>query len=144
MPLSSTWLLILSLAIVSCGPGTRDEASAHPLTFADLPETYVHGFDEIPAGVHAFSGQRVSMEGHLVLIDDDEAYLMRAYERIGCTTKMPGLEGRVRVALPEGHRGTADVRRARVVGVFTVGATMLDAYCLDLYQLRAEHLEFVE
>ena len=114
------------------------------VTIAELGDwEYTDGLAGMPERLRELSGRRVAMVGFLLPIDGQDAILVRALWRDGHhdAEPAPEIHELVHVTMP------SDVaidwrRRARVLGTFTVGATVLDGYCVDVWQLRADEVRF--
>jgi len=110
---------------------------------------YTNGLDGIPAEVQARSGTRVTMQGMVVPLDNDpdfgEALLADdrnpwVWDRGGG----PRMNSVVRVILPAGVKLSPKGCMAKCTGTFVAQATMLEDYCLDIYQLHADLFEVIE
>ena len=66
------------------------------------------------------------------------------YEVNGCVPSVPGVEGTVRVAFAGGKTLLSYGQRAKLRGVFTVGPTLQDGFCLDMYQMQVEDVELLK
>ena len=112
------------------------------VTFAELANwTYVDGLQGAPQSVVQLSGQRITMRGYLLPIEGVEALLVGSLEPFRRPCPDVDVHEIVRVTL---HRLPSDedfTGQVTVTGMFTVGATVLDGYCVDIYQIRADGLE---
>ena len=110
---------------------------------------YTNGLDGIPAAVQARSGTRVTMEGWVLPFDDapdhGEALLVDdAGPWLRGRGDAPPQNGLVRLILPVRVELNSGVRIARCTGTFVVQATMLEDYCVDIYQLHVDRFEVLE
>lgn len=86
----------------------------------------------------ALSGQRVELTGFLLPLDGATVML---WPRIpeGHDTE-PNINEMVRLTLPVEYYTAKEVR---VQGEFHVRANRMDGYCVDVYQMRVEHLDLL-
>lgn len=90
-------------------------------------------------------GLRVEMVGHLLSIDGGvEALLVESLQQFGVCQEGPGINQVVQVSLPNRPAMDALYKRVKVTGLFSVRATVLDGYCVDIYQLRADNVAVIE
>ena len=124
--------------------GTHATRAAVPLTFADLGGwPYTDGVKGMPESIKRFAGQRVEMVGHLLPIEGVEALLVESLKQfVPC--QGPEINQIVHVALPEKPAMETLQHRVKVIGLFSVGATVMDGYCVDIYQVRAESVTVIE
>jgi hypothetical protein len=60
-----------------------------------------------------------------------------------CYGQPPDINGIVRVLMPKGKTTDYFFDPLKIVGTFKVEATVLDGYCVDIFQLHAESLEAI-
>jgi hypothetical protein len=89
------------------------------------------------------------MTGFLIPIDGAEALLVASVEQF-VLCDGPEINEIVHVTLPrrpaqgELERLLGAECKTRVVGILTVGATVLDGHCVDIFQIRAAESEVVK
>ena len=142
MRLTACAISVCTLLAGACGREREPDAAAIQLSFKDLPD-YVNDLADVPDSVRKISGRRVEMLGFL-LANGCEGFLFSRFEVHGCVPSTSGMEGTVRVALAPGRGLLAYGQRAKVKGLFTVGPTMQDGYCLDMYQMQVEAVELLK
>ncbi|MFO1031749.1 MAG: hypothetical protein U1F60_11765 [Planctomycetota bacterium] len=126
--------------------GTHASPAAVALSFGDIGGwTYVDGLQGMPESVMLLDGLRVEMVGHLLSIDGGvEALLVESLQQFGVCQEGPGINQVVQVSLPNRPAMDALYKRVKVTGLFSVRATVLDGYCVDIYQLRADNVAVIE
>lgn len=105
--------------------------------------SYVEGLQGMPAKVKELSGKRVAMVGYWLPIDGPEALLVDSLAQYGLC-RGPEVNAIVRVVLSKGKAMDNAGRHVKVVGTFKVEATIMDGYCVDIYQLHADSLEVID
>ena len=60
-----------------------------------------------------------------------------------CYGQPPDINGIVRVVMPKGKTTDYFFDPIKIIGTFKVEATVLDGYCVDIYQLQVESLEAI-
>lgn len=145
--------MLLALAACVGRPPETSSASADDarvVTFDELSGwPYVDGVQGMPESVKQLSGRRVAMTGQLMPVDGPEALLVASVkEWVPCNAPEINRIVLVRLAEPptagELKRWIEQDRRVKVTGVFTVGATVIDGNCVDIYQIRADRTEVVK
>jgi hypothetical protein len=125
--------------------GAHALPAAVALSFGDLGGwPYVDGLQGMPESVMRFAGLRVEMVGYLLPIDDGAAALLvESLQQFG-VCQGPDINQMVQVSLPARPAMDARNKCVKVTGIFSVRATMLDGYCVDIYQLRADNVAVIE
>jgi len=117
----------------------------HVLRFEQLADwSYVDGLEGMPSEVAALSGESVAMIGFMLPIDEVEQ--MRRFLLVEslwscCYGQPPDIHGIVRVVMPKGKTTDYFFDPLKIIGTFKVEATVMDGYCVDIYQLHVESLE---
>lgn len=102
------------------------------------------GLKGIPESVTRFAGKRVEIVGYLFPtghVDGPEAEMWGAVNESG---PAPDINQTVHVTVPEGALRRSLNKRVRVTGIFTVGATVIDGYCVSIYNLLADDVKMVQ
>ncbi len=114
---------------------TFDELSAWP---------YEDGLKGMPKSLKELHGKKVLMSGFMLPIDDvkniKEFLLVQSLWSC-CYGQPPDINGIVRVVMPAGKTTDYFFDPLKIVGTFKVEATVIDGYCVDIYQLDVETLE---
>ena len=108
---------------------------------------YRDGVAGMPKAVRRFDGQKVLMLGFMLPIDEVEGmteFLLVESLWSCCYGTPPNVHGLVRCRMPAGRRVDYQFGPCKIVGRFRVGATVLDGYCVDIYQLDVEVLEVLD
>ena len=139
--LGSCVVLMISACAV---PGVEAGRGYEPLSFAELGGwTYTEGLQGLPERVERLSDSRVEMTGFLIPVDGLEASLVSSLGRMR-PCDGPEINEIVHVTLPRRLPRMDRAFRARLQGLITVGATVLDGYVVDIYQLRADKFTLIE
>jgi hypothetical protein len=105
---------------------------------------YEDGLKGMPKHIRELSGKRVMMIGFMLPIDEvqniKEFLLVKSLWSC-CYGQPPDIHGIVRVVMPKGKTTDYFFDPLKIIGTFKVEATMLDGYCVDIYQLHVESLE---
>jgi hypothetical protein len=105
---------------------------------------YEDGLKGMPKRVKDLSGKKVLMTGFMLPIDEvqniKEFLLVKSLWSC-CYGQPPDIHGIVRVVMPKGKTTDYFFDPLKIVGTFKVEATVLDGYCVDIYQLHVESLE---
>jgi hypothetical protein len=105
---------------------------------------YEDGLKGMPKRIKELSGKKVLMTGFMLPIDEvqniKEFLLVKSLWSC-CYGQPPDIHGIVRVVMPKGKRTDYFFDPLKIVGTFKVEATVLDGYCVDIYQLHVESLE---
>ncbi|MBL9076563.1 MAG: DUF3299 domain-containing protein [Planctomycetes bacterium] len=105
---------------------------------------YEDGLKGMPQRIKELSGKRVLMVGFMLPIDEVQnikEFLLVQSLWSCCYGQPPDIHGIVRVVMPKGKTTDYFFDPLKIVGTFKVEATMLDGYCVDIYQLHVESLE---
>jgi len=108
---------------------------------------YEDGLKGMPKRVRELAGKKVMMTGFMLPIDEvqniKEFLLVKSLWSC-CYGQPPDIHGIVRVVMPKGKTTDYFFDPLKIVGTFKVEATVLDGYCVDIYQLHVESLEAVK
>ena len=108
---------------------------------------YEDGLKGMPKRIKDLSGKKVMMTGFMLPIDEVEKikeFLLVQSLWSCCYGQPPDINGIVRVVMPKGKTTDYFFDPLKIVGTFMVEATMLDGYCVDIYQLHVESLEAIK
>jgi hypothetical protein len=114
---------------------TFDELSAWP---------YEDGLKGMPRRVKELDGKKVLMSGFMLPIDEVQnikEFLLVQSLWSCCYGQPPDINGIVRVVMPKGKTTDYFFDPLKVIGRFKVEATVIDGYCVDIYQLEVESIE---
>lgn len=117
---------------------TFDEISAWP---------YEDALKGMPKRVKELDGKKVLMTGFMLPIDEVQnikEFLLVQSLWSCCYGQPPDINGIVRVVMPKGKTTDYFFDPLKIVGTFKVEATVLDGYCVDIYQLKVESLEAIK
>ena len=108
---------------------------------------YTDGLQGMPDAVRALDGERVLMLGFMLPLDEVQG--MREFLLVEslwscCYGTPPDLNGIVRCVMPAGRELDYLFDPIKVVGTFSVAPSIVDGYCVDVFQLQVEFLEVVE
>lgn len=105
---------------------------------------YEDGLKGMPKRVKELSGKKVLMTGFMLPIDEvqniKEFLLVKSLWSC-CYGQPPDIHGIVRVVMPKGKTTDYFFDPLKIIGTFKVEATVMDGYCVDIYQLHVESLE---
>lgn len=105
---------------------------------------YEDGLKGMPKRVKELDGKKVLMTGFMLPIDEvqniKEFLLVKSLWSC-CYGQPPDIHGIVRVVMPKGKTTDYFFDPLKIVGTFKVEATVMDGYCVDIYQLHVESLE---
>lgn len=108
---------------------------------------YEDGLKGMPERIKKLSGKKVLMTGFMLPIDEvkniKEFLLVQSLWSC-CYGQPPDIHGIVRVVMPKDRRTDYFFDPLKVIGTFKVEATILDGYCVDIYQLHVESLEVLK
>ncbi len=105
---------------------------------------YEHGLKGMPKRVKKLSGKKVLMTGFMLPIDEVQnikEFLLVESLWSCCYGQPPDIHGIVRVVMPKKKTTDYFFDPLKLIGTFKVEATMMDGYCVDIYQLHCETLE---
>ena len=115
------------------------------LTFDEISSwPYEDGLKGMPQRVKELSGRRVLMTGFMLPIDEVQnikEFLLVESLWSCCYGQPPDIHGIVRVVMPKGKPTDYFFDPLKIIGTFKVEATMMDGYCVDIYQLHVEALK---
>jgi len=117
---------------------TFDEISAWP---------YEDGLKGMPKDLKKLDGKKVMMVGFMLPIDEVEnikEFLLVQSLWSCCYGQPPDINGIVRVVMPGKKRTDYFFDPLKIIGTFKVEATVLDGYCVDIYQIEVESLEAIK
>ncbi|HEB53377.1 MAG TPA: DUF3299 domain-containing protein [bacterium] len=105
---------------------------------------YEDGLKGMPKRIKELSGKRVLMTGFMLPIDEVQnikEFLLVESLWSCCYGQPPDIHGIVRVVMPKGKTTDYFFDPLKIIGKFKVEATVMDGYCVDIYQLEVESLE---
>ena len=108
---------------------------------------YQDGLKGMPKPVQDLDGKNVLMTGFMLPIDEVEnikQFLLVQSLWSCCYGQPPDIHGIVRVVMPKGKTTDYFFDPLKIIGTFKVEATVLDGYCVDIYQLHLESLEAIK
>lgn len=117
---------------------TFDELSSWP---------YEDGLKGMPKRVKDLDGKKVLMTGFMLPIDEVQnikEFLLVQSLWSCCYGQPPDINGIVRVVMPKGKTTDYFFDPLKIVGTLKIEATMMDGYCVDIYQLRLLSLETIK
>jgi hypothetical protein len=107
---------------------------------------YEDGLKGMPKAVRELDKKKVMMTGFMLPIDEVQnikEFLLVQSLWSCCYGQPPDINGIVRVVMPKGKTTDYFFDPIKVIGTFKVEATVLDGYCVDIYQLQVESLEAI-
>ncbi len=105
---------------------------------------YEDGLKGMPKRVKKLSGKKVLMTGFMLPIDEVQnikEFLLVESLWSCCYGQPPDIHGIVRVVMPKDKTTDYFFDPLKIIGTMKVEATMMDGYCVDIYQLHVESLE---
>jgi len=108
---------------------------------------YEDGLKGMPKRVKDLSGKKVLMTGFMLPIDEVQnikEFLLVQSLWSCCYGQPPDINGIVRVVMPKGKTTDYFFDPIKIIGTFKIEATVMDGYCVDIYQLHAESLETIK
>ncbi len=108
---------------------------------------YEDGLKGMPQRIKDLSGKKVLMTGFMLPIDEVQnikEFLLVQSLWSCCYGQPPDIHGIVRVVMPKGKRTDYFFDPLKIIGTFKVEATILDGYCVDIYQLHVDSLEAIK
>lgn len=107
---------------------------------------YEDGLKGMPKRVKELSGKKVLMTGFMLPIDEvqniKEFLLVKSLWSC-CYGQPPDIHGIVRVVMPKGKTTDYFFDPLKITGTFKVEATVMDGYCVDIFQLHVDTLEAI-
>jgi hypothetical protein len=107
---------------------------------------YEDGLKGVPKAVRELDKKKVMMTGFMLPIDEVQnikEFLLVQSLWSCCYGQPPDINGIVRVVMPKGKTTDYFFDPIKIIGTFKVEATVLDGYCVDIYQLQVESLEAI-
>jgi len=118
------------------------------LPFDELTSwVYEDGLKGMPKRIKELSGKKVMMTGFMLPIDEVQnikEFLLVQSLWSCCYGSPPDIHGIVRVVMPKGKTTDYFFDPLKLIGTFKVEATVMDGYCVDIYQLHLESLEVIK
>ncbi len=108
---------------------------------------YEDALKGMPKRIKDLTGKKVLMTGFMLPIDEVQnikEFLLVQSLWSCCYGQPPDIHGIVRVVMPKGKHTDYFFDPLKVIGTFKVEATMMDGYCVDIYQLHVESLEVIK
>jgi len=108
---------------------------------------YEDGLKGMPKRIKDLSGKKVLMTGFMLPIDEVQnikEFLLVQSLWSCCYGSPPDIHGIVRVVMPKGKTTDYFFDPIKLIGTFKVEATVMDGYCVDIYQLHLESLEVIK
>lgn len=108
---------------------------------------YEDGLKGMPKRIKDLSGKKVLMTGFMLPIDEVQnikEFLLVQSLWSCCYGQPPDIHGIVRVVMPKGKKTDYFFDPLKIIGTFKVEATVLDGYCVDIFQLHVESLEVIK
>lgn len=118
------------------------------VTFDELSNwPYEDGLKGMPKRVKDLDGKKVLMTGFMLPIDEVQnikEFLLVQSLWSCCYGQPPDINGIVRVVMPKGKTTDYFFDGLKLTGKLKIVATMMDGYCVDIYQLELESLETIK
>jgi hypothetical protein len=118
------------------------------VTFDELSNwPYEDGLKGMPKRVKDLAGKKVLMTGFMLPIDEVQnikEFLLVQSLWSCCYGQPPDINGIVRVVMPKGKTTDYFFDPLKIVGTLKIESTVLDGYCVDIYQLQLESLEAIK
>lgn len=118
------------------------------LTFDELTSwPYEDGLNGMPQRIKDLNGKKVLMTGFMLPIDEVQnikEFLLVQSLWSCCFGQPPDIHGIVRVVMPKGKTTDYFFDPLKIIGTFKVEATVMDGYCVDIYQLHVDSLEAIK
>ncbi|MCA8964479.1 MAG: DUF3299 domain-containing protein [Planctomycetes bacterium] len=108
---------------------------------------YEDGLKGMPKRVRDLSGKKVLMTGFMLPIDEVQnikEFLLVQSLWSCCYGQPPDIHGIVRVVMPKGKTTDYFFDPLKIIGTFKVEATVMDGYCVDIFQLHVESIEVIK
>ena len=105
---------------------------------------YEDGLKGMPKRIKELSGKKVLMTGFMLPIDEVQnikEFLLVESLWSCCYGQPPDIHGIVRVVMPKGKTTDYFFDPLKIIGTFKVEATVMEGYCVDIFQLHVESLE---
>lgn len=107
---------------------------------------YEDGLKGMPKRIKDLSGKKILMTGFMLPIDEVQnikEFLLVQSLWSCCYGQPPDIHGIVRVVMPKGKTTDYFFDPLKIIGTFKVEATVMDGYCVDIYQLHVESIEVI-
>jgi len=118
------------------------------LPFDELTSwSYEDGLKGMPKRIKELSGKKVLMTGFMLPIDEVQnikEFLLVQSLWSCCYGQPPDIHGIVRVVMPKGKTTDYFFDPLKVIGTFKVESTVMEGYCVDIYQLHVESVEAIK
>jgi len=108
---------------------------------------YEDGLKGMPKRIKDLSGKKVLMTGFMLPIDEVQnikEFLLVESLWSCCYGQPPDIHGIVRVVMPKKKTTDYFFDPLKIIGTFKVESTVMDGYCVDIYQLHVESLEAIK
>lgn len=108
---------------------------------------YEDGLKGMPKRLRDVSGKKVLMTGFMLPIDEVQnikEFLLVQSLWSCCYGQPPDIHGIVRVVMPKGKTTDYFFDPLKIIGTFKVEATVMDGYCVDIYQLHVDSIEVIK
>jgi hypothetical protein len=108
---------------------------------------YEDGLKGMPKRIKELSGKKVLMTGFMLPIDEVQnikEFLLVESLWSCCYGQPPDIHGIVRVVMPKKKTTDYFFDPLKIIGTFKVESTVMDGYCVDIYQLHVESLEAIK
>ena len=108
---------------------------------------YQDGLKGMPKRIKKLDGKQVLMTGFMLPIDEVEnikEFLLVQSLWGCCYGSPPDINGVVRVVMKGNKRVDYEFQPIKIVGEFSVGPTIEDGFCVDIYQLSARSVEVIK
>ncbi len=108
---------------------------------------YEDGLKGMPKRVRDLSGKKVLMTGFMLPIDEVQnikEFLLVQSLWSCCYGQPPDIHGIVRVVMPKGKTTDYFFDPLKIIGTFKVEATVMDGYCVDIFQLHVDSIEVIK
>lgn len=108
---------------------------------------YTDALKGMPKKVKALDGKKVLMLGFMLPIDEVQnikEFLLVESLWSCCYGTPPDINGIVRCVMPKDKRLDYQFDPLKMVGTIRVKPTMMDGYCVDIYQLDVEYIEVLD
>lgn len=108
---------------------------------------YEDGLKGMPKRIKDLSGKKVLMTGFMLPIDEVQnikEFLLVESLWSCCYGQPPDIHGIVRCVMPKGKTTDYFFDPLKLIGTFKVESTVMDGYCVDIYQLHVESLEAIK
>lgn len=108
---------------------------------------YEDGLKGMPKRVKDLNGKKVLMTGFMLPIDEVQnikEFLLVQSLWSCCYGQPPDINGIVRVVMPKDKTCDYYFDPIKIIGTFKVEATIMEGYCVDIFQLHADSLEVLK